>query len=447
MSQSRIAAEVSEEDKKRDRNRLVKGGVGSILVAASRPVIELLLALVLVRVLGSAGYGQFTYAIVLITFLAIPVQSGLPTLVVRQTASYLAEARWGRIKGLWSAATTITLVYSVAGICVVAGTLWLFSSLRETPFEHTLAWALALMPVLILISVSGSKLRGLGLPVQGQIGEQIVRPALFTLLVLAAWKVPLGWDLTPEAAVGINIIAALLALALTQVLLIRTSVMAEVAGSYSSFSWGLWLKSLLPLAFIGGVQIVSRQTDILIIGMMESDESVGIYRVTAQLASLGLLVLQAVGYTLSPYFARLSIKRDVFALQRFARRAAQVTLAGAVSVFAAYWLFGTAILTNAFGPEFQAGANALLILAFGHVVSGFFGPVGFLLTMTGHERQVFLVLGVSAGMNVALNFLLIPVFGIEGAALATLIGMLVWNLGFWWVARNSLNVRSTAIGL
>lgn len=425
----------------------MKGGLGSVIVAAIRPLIELLLALMLVAMLGSAGYGEFSFAIVVITFLAIPVQSGLPILVVRQTAASLAKGQSQSVKGLWEATTAIALGYCALVIAVVGGVVFMFSWLRDVSLNRALIWSSALMPLLVLLSVEGSKLRGLGRPVQGQVGDQIARPLFFAILVLAVWQIPVDLEIDPDFMLQVNILAALLALTLTRSLLSRNKVYRKLKPLHPKFAWKLWLRSLLPFAMIGGVQILGRQTDILVIGMIASDESVGIYRVTAHLATLALLVLQAVGYTLSPYFARLFLHKDLTKLQRFVTLSAQVSLCAGLSVFAVYWVFGETILTKAFGPEFQDGHNALLILAFGHVISGFFGPVGFLLTMTGYEKDVFLVLTVSAALNVLLNFLLVPTVGIEGAAVATTVGMLVWNVGFWRIAKTKLQVRSTAIAL
>jgi O-antigen/teichoic acid export membrane protein len=71
-----------------------------------------------------------------------------------------------------------------------------------------------------------------------------------------------------------------------------------------------------------------------------------------------------------------------------------------------------------FEDAFVAGSSALRILLVGQVVSAMAGSVGYIMMMTGHERQAaFVTLGATAG-NILLNLMLIPPFGMEGAAVA-----------------------------
>lgn len=84
-----------------------------------------------------------------------------------------------------------------------------------------------------------------------------------------------------------------------------------------------------------------------------------------------------------------------------------------------------------FGSEFTSGSTALSILVFGQLVNAAAGSVGLLLVMTAHEREAAIGMGVGLSLNVLLNTLLIPLWGIEGAAGASATSMIVWNL---WLA-------------
>jgi O-antigen/teichoic acid export membrane protein len=84
-------------------------------------------------------------------------------------------------------------------------------------------------------------------------------------------------------------------------------------------------------------------------------------------------------------------------------------------------------LLNLFGAEFKQASQALVILVIGQVVNSSTGPVGFSLTMTGKERIVLIVVGISSVLNVILNLILIPRLGIEGAAISTSITIIFWN--------------------
>lgn len=78
-----------------------------------------------------------------------------------------------------------------------------------------------------------------------------------------------------------------------------------------------------------------------------------------------------------------------------------------------------------FGEEFTKGGVALTILSFGYLVNAAMGSVGTLLVMTGRERDAATSVGATAVMNVILNVSLIAGWGLEGAATATAISMIV----------------------
>lgn len=90
-------------------------------------------------------------------------------------------------------------------------------------------------------------------------------------------------------------------------------------------------------------------------------------------------------------------------------------------------VFGKPILATVFGPEYAAGALALAILCVGQLLNAGFGSVGNILNMTGHERDTVLGVAIGAISNVALNLLLIPPLGIDGAAIAIAMSLLIWN--------------------
>ena len=100
-----------------------------------------------------------------------------------------------------------------------------------------------------------------------------------------------------------------------------------------------------------------------------------------------------------------------------------------------------------FGPEFLPAAPALAVLAIGQLVNAGSGSVGSLLTMTGHERDAAVGFGLSAVMNVALNVLLIPLWGPLGAAVATASSLIAWNVILSFAVYRRLRIDATALGL
>ena len=108
--------------------------------------------------------------------------------------------------------------------------------------------------------------------------------------------------------------------------------------------------------------------------------------------------------------------------------------------------FGESLLEAVYGVGFSKGHFALGVLALGHVASAWFGSVAYLLNMTGHERDTARGAIVGATSNLLLNLLLIPPFGIEGAAVATAGSVLIWNALLHRKARSRLQLDSSVLG-
>lgn len=115
------------------------------------------------------------------------------------------------------------------------------------------------------------------------------------------------------------------------------------------------------------------------------------------------------------------------------------------------WLFflalGDEILGWVFGDPFKAGALALALLACRQLINATLGPVGMLLKMSDHENVAMRGLASAAVFNVLLNFSLVPNFGMAGAAFASALTLLWWNVLLRWEVRRRLKLEPSAFGL
>jgi O-antigen/teichoic acid export membrane protein len=116
-------------------------------------------------------------------------------------------------------------------------------------------------------------------------------------------------------------------------------------------------------------------------------------------------------------------------------------------VFLAFVTGGRWLISLMYGDAYSDAYLPLVILSAGQVANALFGSVGLLLTMTGHERDVARWLTVSAACNILLATALIPFFGMVGAAGATVVSLLIWNLAFWRTAIRKVGVDGSILPL
>ncbi len=425
------------------RSELIRNGAGSLILKAASVLLTFLTTVVMARALGADNYGVYSYVYALVSLLSIPAEFGLPNLLVRETAKALARQEWGKIKGIWNWAGRVTAILTVT-IVLGAGVAFLIWGNHFSRVQLvTMTWGLALVPLIALGALRGAALRGLHKVMLGQLPEQAFLPGFYILLILGTIFIFQEKKLSPDRAMGLQVAAAALAFIIGAWLLWRATP-GEVHRAKPIFEGRLWLASTLPLAFIGGMQLINRRTSILILGLFENSAQVGVFRVADQVSLLVSLGLQAINIVVAPQFARLYAVGDKERLQRLAAASARVVLLLTLAATAVFLFAGKPLLRMIFGAEFIGAFWPLSILSIGQLINSVTGSVGVLLNMTGHEQETAKGMTISAISNVVLNLVLIPPFGVSGAALASAITMTIWNILLWFAVRRRLNINSMA---
>ena len=183
---------------------------------------------------------------------------------------------------------------------------------------------------------------------------------------------------------------------------------------------------------------------IVILGFFVTAADIGVFMSAKRVSSLVVFGLSAVGVWAAPMIAEYYSTKQTDKLARLARLAVWFTSAFTIPVSLAFLVFGEELL-GVFGPEFRAGHEALMIMVAGQMVNAFTGPIGYLLTMTGHQNKVARVEAASAILAVTLCFILIPRVGIVGAAWADAVANVFRNITLFFVVWRTIGIRSTIV--
>jgi O-antigen/teichoic acid export membrane protein len=406
------------------RARLLQGALGGAALRALSIALGIIVVIVLARTLGPHGYGIYALALSIATLLAIPLQMGLPPLLVREVARYQQAQRWGLLRGLLAWTFRFAMFVSIVVGVAAASVAWVARGSQEQLELVTFLWAMLLVSLLGMMGIQAAALVGLRRVVVGHVPDICARAGFLVLLMLAVqWAA----GLTPQSAMALNTIAAVVALAIGAFLLRRAlpPSMQQAAPEYGSSAW---LRSLLPLCLTGGMHTIHTQIDAVMLGLFGNAEDVGIYRTAAQTALLASLPLIFMGTALAPDIARLHAAGDSAGLQRLMAWSGRLVLGVTAAVVLILVLAGDAILVTVFGEQFRPGYPVLALLSVGHLFGAALGPVALLLNMTGHERDTAYGSAIAAVLSIALSSMLIPFLGMAGAAVATTSAVVVWNI-------------------
>ena len=184
--------------------RAVMGSAGIRLVGMG---FTFLVGIQLARGLGAEGLGVYSIAMSILALLTVFVQFGMPQLLTREVAVAHVNEDWGKIRGILRWSNQVVLVtYPIATLFVA---LWVWTSDPELnkPISTTLLAGLAVIPLIALSNIRDASLRGLQHIMKGQISENILRPALLSILLFSA-PLMLASSLTPTSAMALSAVSA-----------------------------------------------------------------------------------------------------------------------------------------------------------------------------------------------------------------------------------------------
>jgi O-antigen/teichoic acid export membrane protein len=395
---------------------------GTIFTAATAYVFKVYLA----RTLGAEALGIYALGMTVLGFMSLFSSLGLPQSAVRFVARYCATGDIELLRGFLGR----SLVLLFASNLVFGGGLLLLGPWVSTRFYHTpklipyLGFFTAIMFVGALTTFFGQVLAGykdvarrtliinfigspltmvltavfltLGLGLRGYLIGQIASANV--VLFLLFW---MAWKLTPPDARPIS------------------SGLRPLDKDVISFSAAAFGVSFLEFQM--------SQTDKILIGFYGNTRELGIYTVAVSLVAFVPVVLQSVNQIFSPTIANLHARGDLELLGRMFQSLTKWIL-GLTLPLAAVLVVFAAPLMRVFGPEFERGWPILLVGTIGQLINCGVGSVGYLLLMSGYQNCLVRIQIAMAVVVVMLNLLLIPEWGIMGAAVAVAITNALMNL-------------------
>ncbi|MDX1412676.1 MAG: polysaccharide biosynthesis C-terminal domain-containing protein, partial [Candidatus Promineifilaceae bacterium] len=205
------------------------------------------------------------------------------------------------------------------------------------------------------------------------------------------------------------------------------------------------LKSALPLLLVAGLFEVNQRATVIILGTLSGPRDAGIFSIASLIAALISFILLAANTALGPVISSLYTSNEISRLQNILTRSARITFLIALVMALALTLLRQWVLLL-FGQEFLQIGTLLGILIIGYLFSVAAGSVGMILIMTGREKYTLTPIAVSAVVTILLNVIWIPRWGIEGAGLATIVGMISGNILLVIQVRRLLGIDATVLG-
>jgi len=175
----------------------------------------------------------------------------------------------------------------------------------------------------------------------------------------------------------------------------------------------------IPLFASSIISVVFGRTDTFMLGYFLNSSAVGVYNVALAAVHLLPFFLLIVSYIYLPIASSIVSSRGADVLKRFYQIVTKWIVVFTLPLFAVVVLYPHIVISVFFGSDYMDAVGPLVVLAVAYLINTALGANGWTLVALGETRFIFFYTLASAAINFLLNAVLIPVYGIVGAALAT----------------------------
>lgn len=390
---------------------LFAGTFGKIL-------LRFIATLYLARVLSPLGFGQIAFAQVILAYFILFIDSGLEAFGTREIAAS-SEDRSRIVDKI----LTIRFVLIIVSLIILLTFAPLFTPSAVTknllivysfvliPIGLNLNWFFRGIEKMMLVAVS-----------------DLLQIGLYLALIILVVKSPEQILFVPIIFIAGHMLSTLFFSGIYTHRWRLPKLYLSIKDNWQ------FLRSAIPVVTILIFFQIYYNLDTLMLGFFRGEREVGLYNAAYRLI-MGIITLSAVLMeSVYPAFSRLYQKRPL-EVSKLLKKTLTLSMVVAIPIGIAGTILSGPIMVTLFGSAFSDSKFALQILVWSAALVLFAANYGYCLVACHQQKALAISIGIGAAANIALNFLLIPSYGIMGASLATVIAqftMLIFQIAFFY---------------
>lgn len=384
--------------------------------------IIFLQTLVLARVFGAGTFGAYSVAVAIISVVSLVLSFGLDQVLMRQIAQEGPDhlSATPRTRDLVAVVTRLTAPLVV--VTSVTATLFLWVSSSGGAYRLPMIAAFATLTFLVARKFAEAFALGMRRTVLSFAGTSIVFPIV---MVAASLLVDAGMlEANPVTLAAIYVLATVTSSLTVCFAVSRQS--ARLRAARDDVTTGRPLRARLRALASTGLNLtlistgftLATHADVLLLALLGTPTEAALARVASRLAELVTIVNMLILFQFKPVLARLHASGQIDDLRAVAHRISRtMAISGILAFLTLTVMSGPALAL--FGREFQDAEVALRLYALGALFTMLTGASSTLLAMTNLESVAGRLLWLGLALNVILDLILIPFYGVSGAAFAT----------------------------
>ncbi len=375
---------------------------------------------IIARQYGDEGVGQFSLAIAISGFTMVLADFGLRQLTIKELSRRPEDypVFFGRVFLLRILLSALSLLFVAA--------IMLFS-----PFSLETKLVILVVGVYQAIYTLINGLAAVSMAHEDMYFASMIEFLLKTLVALCGSAVALT-SASLLTVVTVMPVLTLPVLAIAYRVTVRRYGKPEWNATWSAISDSL--RHAFPYGITGILQQISMRSDVIFLGYLTGEAAAGIYNIAYRLVFLLLFM---------PYFLSIALLPTLSQLHRSAsaelggyyQRTLNLIMLIGIPASAGLWLIGNDLITLIYGPGFEASGEVMAYLAWLLLLECVTAVVGAFLVACDQQRAWTAGWTLAAVIGVVGNLALIPLFGVKGAAVATLLAFLGLAIHFLILAR------------
>jgi O-antigen/teichoic acid export membrane protein len=430
--------------KNKDKNfiELLKGSSISLFLKILGMVFGYAAMLFITNYYGAEEWGIYSLSITLLSIAVLIPKFGFDNALVRIIAEIKAHSSNKVIISVLYKALTISIIISLVIIILMNSfseilAIKILNQENIKSYIPLISFAIIPLVVLTIISATFQALKKTMLFMLFQ--TTLINIVFFILLVISYFKnIDVKVFKIYFYAISVSVIVALFFLIVTFIKTLNKN--KRVVDN--KYSYKKIVKISFPMLLSSSFALLMGWSDIIMLSFYRTTVDIGIYNSSLKLAALSGISLIAINAIATPKFVEFHSNNNIKGLEDTVKKSTKMIFLTTVPVLLILIIFSKEIL-GLFGSEFTIGYLALIYLCISRFINAISGSVGYIMQMTDQQKVYQNIIIIAFFINLVLNFILIPKYSYNGAAIASSIAMIFWNvalviiikkkLGFWTI--------------
>ena len=407
---------------------LIAKGAGIILVGTFiGSILSAIFPIIIARFYTPVEFGIYALAMTVFLFLTRISYLGLDDGCPRNISFYRGKKDYEKVKGVVDSSFQFIILSSIlASVLLFLIADWLSLNIFN---NENLSIPLKLLsislPFFVLTGIIISVFRGFDRANENVYFAHILTGVGKILLVIPVIVIGLSFNYVFLAIAGNIILVFLIALIYYKIrkpkeIKIKKSKKIPVKKELLFFS--------LPLVFSGMAWFLLQGTDKFMIGLIMQEYDVGLYNAACTVSTYLNIFLVSIMFIYQPVGTKLFGAGKNLEIKKLYQTITKWVFLLASPVIMFVFLQPETTISILFGSEYSGAVFSLLVLFLAYTIRICLGPAGGSVIMLGKTKQLMYIVAFIAIANIVLNWLLIPIYGISGAAFATAISVLILSL-------------------